>query len=68
MNASEIIDALGGTTKVAKLCDVRPAAVSQWRTSKGGIPKPQLRFLRLAKPAIFKAANAKAKEISAAPH
>ena len=31
-----IIDLLGGTGKVAKMCDVAPAAVSQWRVR--GIP------------------------------
>jgi len=31
-----IIDLLGGTGKVAKMCDVAPAAVSQWRIR--GIP------------------------------
>ena len=31
-----IIDLLGGTGNVAKMCDVHPAAVSQWRIR--GIP------------------------------
>lgn len=31
-----IIDLLGGTGKVAKMCNVAPAAVSQWRVR--GIP------------------------------
>ena len=31
-----IIDLLGGTGKVAKMCDVAPAAISQWRIR--GIP------------------------------
>ena len=51
MNASQIIDALGGTAKVATLCEVSMAAVSQWR--EDGIPKPRLMFLRLARPEIF---------------
>ncbi|MGD1323536.1 Cro/CI family transcriptional regulator [Pandoraea pnomenusa] len=46
--ADQIIDALGGTVKVADLCEVSPAAVSQWRDK--GIPKPQLRYLKLRFP------------------
>lgn len=38
-----LLQLLGGTSKVAKLCDVEPAAVSQWR--KKGIPREQLLFL-----------------------
>jgi hypothetical protein len=55
MNASEspseLIDKAGGTAKVAALCDVSMAAVSQWRES--GIPKARLMFLRLARPDVF---------------
>jgi hypothetical protein len=51
MNASQIIDALGGTAKVATLCEVSMAAVSQWR--EDGIPKPRLMYLRLARPEVF---------------
>ena len=36
MNATQIIDALGGTFEVAKLCQVKPPSVSEWR--KEGIP------------------------------
>ena len=56
--ANEIIDAIGGTAKVAKLCDVTPGAVSQWR--ENGIPKMTLKFLRLAKPKAFTADRKKA--------
>ena len=51
LTPDEIIDALGGTSKVAQMCDVTDSAVSQWRVN--GIPKPQLRFLRLARPEVF---------------
>jgi hypothetical protein len=47
----EIIDALGGTSEVARLCEIQPPSVSEWR--KLGIPKTQLKFLRLARPAVF---------------
>ena len=47
----EIIDALGGTSEVARLCEIQPPSVSEWR--KLGIPKAQLKFLRLARPEVF---------------
>lgn len=46
--ANQIIDALGGTVKVAEICEVSPAAVSQWR--ENGVPKAQLRYLKLRFP------------------
>ena len=50
MNDSELIDKAGGTSEVAKLCEVSSPAVSQWRTD--GIPKAQRKFLALARPDI----------------
>jgi len=38
-----IIDLLGGTSKVAKMCRVDPAAVSNWRIR--GIPADKFMFL-----------------------
>jgi DNA-binding transcriptional regulator YdaS (Cro superfamily) len=43
MENNEIITILGGTSKVAKLCNVSPPAVTQWR--KNGIPKDRLIFV-----------------------
>jgi len=40
---SMLIDLLGGTGKVAKMCKVAPAAVAQWRLRH--IPYGQLIFL-----------------------
>lgn len=51
MDASEIIDALGGTSAVAKLCEVKAPSVSEWR--KNGIPPARLQFLRLLRPEVF---------------
>lgn len=51
MSDSEIIDALGGTSKVAALCKVSLAAVSQWR--EDGIPQARRMFLELARPEVF---------------
>lgn len=47
----EIIDALGGTSEVARLCKIQPASVSEWR--RQGIPSARLQFLELARPAVF---------------
>jgi hypothetical protein len=48
MNANKIIDALGGTSAVAKLFEVTTGAVSQWR--KKGIPKARLLHLKSIRP------------------
>lgn len=51
MDDNKIIDDLGGTGKVAALCDVKPPSVSEWR--KVGIPKAQRRYLMLLRPDVF---------------
>lgn len=43
MDTNKIIELLGGTTKVAKLCNISPPSVSQWRTN--GIPPDKLVFM-----------------------
>ena len=57
---SLLIDALGGTTSVADLCEVEPQAVSQWR--KNGIPHSRLMYLKLLRPDVFGAPVTKAKK------
>jgi hypothetical protein len=47
---SELIDALGGTSKVAAICGVSASAVTQWRTN--GMPKAWRKYLCLLKPRI----------------
>ena len=37
LNPARVIELLGGTNAVAKMCEVSPGAVSQWRLN--GIPK-----------------------------
>jgi hypothetical protein len=49
--ALDVIERLGGTAKAAELCVVSAAAVSQWR--RNGVPKHQLKFIRLARPDVF---------------
>ena len=49
--ARQVIEALGGTAAVAKLCDVSPQAVSQWKDD--GFPKARRQFLALLRPELF---------------
>ena len=51
MDTNTIINKLGGTNAVAKLCNVSAQAVSQWRTD--GIPAARLMYLELARPDVF---------------
>lgn len=46
-----VIERLGGNAKTAALCEVTPAAVSQWLAN--GIPKPRLMFLKAVRPDVF---------------
>lgn len=52
MNPNDIIDALGGTAEVSRLCDVKMPSVSGWR--KKGIPKSRLMFMKAVRPDVFK--------------
>jgi citrate lyase beta subunit len=51
IDANKIIDDLGGTVEVSKLCHVTAQAVSQCRAS--GIPAARLMFLKLYRPDLF---------------
>jgi hypothetical protein len=53
MDDSEIIDRLGGTAEVARLCEVQPPSVSEWR--RHGIPRARRQYLELLRPEIFRA-------------
>jgi hypothetical protein len=48
---SSVIDKLDGSTAVARLCRVRPQAVSQWR--RNGIPAARRDYLQLLRPDAF---------------
>jgi DNA-binding transcriptional regulator YdaS (Cro superfamily) len=59
MDSKQIIDALGGPSAVAKLCDVKPQSVSQWfgSTEDGRIrkiPRSRLMYLKVIRPKVFK--------------
>lgn len=59
MKSADIIQALGGPGEVAKLCKVKPQAVSQWfgTDPKTGaerqIPQARLMYLKVIKRALF---------------
>lgn len=55
MDSSKIIDALGGTNEVARLCGIKPGSVSGWRVS--GIPQARLMYLKLLRPDVFEQSN-----------
>lgn len=48
MSDSKLIDALGGTNKVAEICMLSASAVSCWR--KRGIPRPWRMHLKQLMP------------------
>lgn len=50
-NPNLIIDRLGGTSEVARLCEIEPPSVSDWR--KYGIPKGRLLYLKAVRPDVF---------------
>ncbi|MFM7008716.1 MAG: Cro/CI family transcriptional regulator [Betaproteobacteria bacterium] len=67
MTPNEIIDLLGGTTEVARLCQVKPPSVSQWRGA--GIPPARLMYLKVIRPDVFeKKQNQAIKTSKATPH
>lgn len=58
LTADEIIDALGGTSEVARLCEVKDPSVSQWR--RHGIPNYRLMYLKAIRPEVFSRQSAPA--------
>lgn len=48
---SALIDQLGGTTAVARMCQIRQPSVSEWRRT--GIPQARRMFLALLHPTVF---------------
>jgi hypothetical protein len=50
-HSSSLIDALGGTCAVARVCEVSSQAVSKWR--RGGIPRPWIKYFRSIRPDLF---------------
>lgn len=50
---SIIIERLGGTTAVAKICEIASPSVSGWK--KKGIPQARRMYLRLLHPEAFDA-------------
>lgn len=48
---NDVIDNFGGTYEVARLCKLKPPAISQWRVR--GIPDYRRQYLQLLKPYAF---------------
>lgn len=48
---SQIIDLLGGTARVAELCQVASPSVSEWRQK--GIPRARRMYLQVLYPDVF---------------
>lgn len=42
---------MGGTAAVARLCNVKPPSVSEWR--RAGIPPARRQYLELLRPEVF---------------
>lgn len=49
--ANKVIDSLGGTSAVARLCEIKVPSVSEWRHN--GIPKPWKKFLMCKYPDLM---------------
>ena len=50
----QIIDALGGVSKTALICNIKPSSVFEWKSR--GIPQARMMFLKLFRPDIFDSA------------
>lgn len=57
-HASQVIDAIGGTAEVARLCEIKSPSVSDWR--KEGIPPARMQYLRSARRKQLKGIDLKA--------
>lgn len=57
---SEIIDRLGGTTEVARICQIKPPSVSEWRST--GIPPARRQYLELLRPDAFGVESGEARQ------
>lgn len=53
MDVSQIIEKLGGTAAVARLCLIKPPSVSEWK-KLNHIPSARLQLLRVLRPDVFK--------------
>lgn len=47
-----IIEKLGGTQEVSRICNVKPSSVSGWKYD--GVPDARLMYLKVVFPKVFK--------------
>lgn len=52
LDASKVIERLGGTNAVAAIFDIKPPSVSEWK-EKNCIPRARLMYLQVAYPEAF---------------
>lgn len=64
--ANQVIEAFGGPSKLGALLGISKSAVSQWK--QNGIPKTQMRYLRLAHPKMFKPSSTAAAPTAVTQH
>jgi DNA-binding transcriptional regulator YdaS (Cro superfamily) len=57
--AVEVIKAIGGNKAVADLCAISSPSVSEWKRKDRGIPPAREQYLRVIRPAAFRAADRK---------
>lgn len=57
MDTKTIIQRLGGTTAVSRICGITAASVSEWMQPGRGIPQAREQYLRLLRPEAFKPAR-----------
>lgn len=53
--ASKLIDALGGTSDVARMFRISKPSVCKWRLV--GIPEARMMYLQIAKPKLMRTVN-----------
>jgi len=59
MDVTLIIQKLGGNTAAARFFEIRPSAISQWK-SANKIPQARLLHLKAARPDLFEQPQEKA--------
>lgn len=55
IEAAKVIELLGGTVAVSRMCEIQSPSVSRWK--RNGIPKDQARYLREVRPDVFQSVD-----------
>lgn len=62
---NKIIDALGGTAETARMFNIAPPSVSEWR--RLGIPRARLMYIEVVRPDLFGKSKGSAKNFKVSP-